>query len=385
MKASMANLTPKSLSKPFSLHPPHLKKQPANTAFPTYLITGLLGSGKTTSLLKLLEQKPEKETWAILVNEFGDISLDDKVLESANVQNVIIKTVQGGCICCTAGHQLSQAIQSLITEQPHLDKLWIEPTGLGHPAGIIDTLSHTPKIHLKNTLATLTAKQLTPERWKKSTVMRDIATLSDVILLTQTDLATTDEIQQSLDIINNLYPKKTEIWQSYDDLKLQTLANLPPIAFKIRESTHMSQPLQTIKATLSNQCIQSLSLQFDAQLQQIHAIGVTFNAQQQFNRVLLKEFFEQNSATLIRTKGLLRTGKNWQLVQWQGSQLSLSDFAWRQDSRIELLLNPDSNESFQFSQTQALENTEYSKISEQDLPAGIISLLNSLLACIHHK
>ena len=385
MKASMTKITPKSLSKPFSLHPPHSKNQPASTAIPTYLVTGLLGSGKTTSLLKLLEQKPENEIWAILVNEFGDISLDDKVLESANVKNVIIQTVQGGCICCTAGHQLCQAIQSLIVEQPNLDKLWIEPTGLGHPAGIIDTLSHTPKIHLKNTLATLTPKQLTPERWKKSAVMRDIATLSDVILLTQTDLATTDEIQQSLDIINTLYPKKTEIWQCYSDLKLQTLVDLTPIAFKIRESTHLTQPLQTLHLKVQNLAIQSLSIQFDEQSKQILAIGVTFDAQLQFNRVLLKEFFAQNSTPLIRAKGLLRTGKNWQLLQWQGSQLSLSDFAWRQDSRIELLLNPNLNEPFKFSQTQALENTEYSKISEQDLPAGVLQLLREFLDCIHHK
>jgi|GEM_PF-485680 len=386
----MADISSTSVQKPLILTAsrPKSKETSSKNPIPTYLITGLLGSGKTTTLLELLKQKPKNEIWGILINEFGEISLDDKLLQSAEIQNVIITTVQGGCICCTAGHQLSQAIQNFINQQKQLDKLWIEPTGLGHPAGIIDTLNQTPQVQLRTTLATLTPKQLTPERWQKSAVMRDIATLSDIILLTQTDLASKEEVQQALKIVEQLYPKKTKVWYSYDALKLQTLIELPPIAFKIRESSHLDQPLQTLQLHSNHHQLQNISVQLSARSKQILALGLSFDSSTQFNRVQLKNFFNQQSEQLIRAKGLVRTGKNWQLLQWQGSQLSLSDFAWRQDSRIELLLNPEASSPFYLtSETEpsTLENKTHPNHSENELPAGILVLLKAFTDCIHEQ
>lgn len=372
MPQILSQLSSQSVSRP-QIH------TQSSQGIPTFLITGLLGSGKTTALLKLLAQKPANEFWAIIINEFGEIGLDDKILENTQTHNVKILNVQGGCICCTAGHQLNQAIQNLLSQAPKIDKLWIEPTGLGHPAGILDTLSQTPQVHLKTTLATLTPKQLTAERWQKSAVMRDIATLSDVILLTQTDLAKPKEIQQSLEILHQLYPAKTHLWQSYNELSLTTLVDLPPIAFKIRENVHFDQPLQSLNWPLSNSKVKTLSIQMDARSQQILAFGFILAASHQFNRVLLKTFFERNAPHLIRAKGLVRTGKNWQLLQWQGAQLSLSDFAWRQDSRLELLLTPD-NPAYQFAPY-----TDFETLDAQSLPAGMVDLMDELLSCIHQK
>lgn len=347
---------------------------------PTYLITGLLGSGKTSLLLHLLKQKPVSESWVILINEFGEIDIDGEILKHLQSQNTEIITVRGGCICCTAGYQLSQAIQAITgrtEEKSKPDKLWIEPTGLGHPAGVIDTLSQLPSIHLKASLAVLTPKQLTPIRWQKSSVMRDIATLADVILLSQTDLASEQEIETANQLLETLYPSKSYIWNQYNEVMLPTLENLPPIAFKILESRHLSAPLRTLKIQPSEKFIQSINLQFDTQSKQIKALGIIIEPQKQFNRVLLKKFFEQHQPNFSRVKGLVRTGKNWQLLQSQSEQLQLSDFAWRQDNRIEFLFAPATPE------LSLTLSSEAPKINFEHLPAGIKRLINAFVQTLN--
>lgn len=339
----------------------------------TFLITGLLGSGKTTALQHFIQQKPAGEIWAIVINEFGEIDIDGAILNHHSSADLMIKSVAGGCICCTAGHQLSQAIQNLISEHPNLDKLWIEPTGLGHPAGVVDTLKQLPQIKLQTTLGVVTPKQLTLQRWQKSAVMRDIVTLADGILLSQTDLATAEQISESQQILTSLYPAKSQIWQDYESISIEQLSKLPKIGFQIYQSSHLQRPLQTLEFRQPTEHINRLWLQIDTQTQQIKAIGCTFLSKVIFNRNLLKSFFVElhtQFQKVPRAKGVIRTGKEWQLLQWQGEQLRLTDFAWRQDSRIEFLVEDG---DLVISQ------------NEQPLPAGIKSLLAQLETCISRR
>ncbi len=64
------------------------------------LITGFLGSGKTTTIRHLLTQKPEDEVWAVLVNEFGEIGIDGALLSDSGA---VLKEIPGGCMCCVNG------------------------------------------------------------------------------------------------------------------------------------------------------------------------------------------------------------------------------------------------------------------------------------------
>ena len=71
--------------------------QPVLAAIPTNIITGFLGAGKTTLIQQLLTNKPANERWAVLVNEFGQIGIDQALMASQD--EVFIKEVAGGCIC----------------------------------------------------------------------------------------------------------------------------------------------------------------------------------------------------------------------------------------------------------------------------------------------
>ncbi|MCP4864093.1 MAG: GTP-binding protein [Alteromonas sp.] len=111
-------------------------------AVPTNIITGFLGAGKTSAILNLLTQKPADERWAILVNEFGEIGIDKSLLDGQlNTQNnVFIREVPGGCMCCAASLPMQIALNQLLAEsRPH--RLIIEPTGLGHPKEVMQVLT----------------------------------------------------------------------------------------------------------------------------------------------------------------------------------------------------------------------------------------------------
>ena len=109
---------------------------------PTHVIAGPLGAGKTSLIQHLMAQKPAHERWAILVNEFGQIGLDAALMSPADDQ-VAIAEVAGGCVCCVNGAPFQIGLSRLLRKvKPH--RLFIEPSGLGHPARIVEQLSVTP-------------------------------------------------------------------------------------------------------------------------------------------------------------------------------------------------------------------------------------------------
>jgi G3E family GTPase len=103
---------------------------------PVTVVTGALGVGKTTAILGALQTKPADQRWAVLVNEFGAVGVDGPVFTAAGVS---VREVAGGCICCTAGLELSVGLVRLLREiRP--DRLFIEPSGAARPAAVIDAL-----------------------------------------------------------------------------------------------------------------------------------------------------------------------------------------------------------------------------------------------------
>ncbi|MEZ9795040.1 GTP-binding protein, partial [Vibrio splendidus] len=78
---------------------------------PTNIITGFLGVGKTSAILNLMKNKPVNERWAVLVNEFGEIGVDGSLIQGNQAtQQVFIREVPGGCMCCAAGLPMQIAL-----------------------------------------------------------------------------------------------------------------------------------------------------------------------------------------------------------------------------------------------------------------------------------
>ena len=86
----------------------------ASRAVPTHIISGFLGAGKTTLLQHLLSQKPENEVWAVLMNEFGQIGVDQQLISQQ--QGYAVKELLGGCLCCSSQLPMQIALSRLLSE-----------------------------------------------------------------------------------------------------------------------------------------------------------------------------------------------------------------------------------------------------------------------------
>ena len=109
---------------------------------PTHLIAGPLGAGKTSLIRHLLAHKPAHERWAVLINEFGQIGLD-QALMTGSYDGVSLSEIPGGCLCCVAGTPFQVGLARLL-RQARPDRLLIEPSGLGHPAELLRQLGQAP-------------------------------------------------------------------------------------------------------------------------------------------------------------------------------------------------------------------------------------------------
>uniref|UniRef100_UPI00036FE6EE CobW family GTP-binding protein n=1 Tax=Pseudomonas asplenii TaxID=53407 RepID=UPI00036FE6EE len=109
---------------------------------PTHVIAGPLGAGKTSLIRHLLAQKPAGERWAVLINEFGQIGLDAALLTRAD-DGIALGEVAGGCVCCVNGAPFQVGLGRLL-RKARPDRLFIEPSGLGHPVQILRQLAAAP-------------------------------------------------------------------------------------------------------------------------------------------------------------------------------------------------------------------------------------------------
>ena len=162
----------------------------------TNIITGFLGSGKSTVILELLAKKPADERWAVLVNEFGEVGIDGGLLASGNDGNVFIREVPGGCMCCAAGLPMQMALNMLLARAKP-DRLIIEPTGLGHPFEVASTLATEHYRELLNIQATLTlvdARKIADERYTRHTTFNQQLEIADVIVASKSDLYGMDDL-----------------------------------------------------------------------------------------------------------------------------------------------------------------------------------------------
>ncbi|CAM3663593.1 hypothetical protein BS639_01105 [Rouxiella silvae] len=155
----------------------------------TNLITGFLGSGKTTTVLHLLANKPQNEKWAVLVNEFGEIGIDGALLADSGA---VLKEIPGGCMCCVNGLPMQIGLNMLL-KQAKPDRLLIEPTGLGHPKQILSLLTsdvYQSWLTLNATLCLLDARQLADPRVVANENFRDQLAAADIIIANKTDAYT---------------------------------------------------------------------------------------------------------------------------------------------------------------------------------------------------
>lgn len=313
---------------------------------PVHLITGFLGVGKTTAINHLMAQKPQGERWALVVNEFGQIGVDASLLDAGD--DIQVKEIPGGCICCALGLTLSVTLVNLL-QRFKPDRLFIEPTGLGHPAGILDLLQgeqFNEVLELHPVITLVDARQLDDPRVMAHETFQDQISLADILVFNKTDLAAAEQIERAVQQAEQLFPPKLAVLTCQQgQLPLRVLDSAVQLIAASREHKQVAGHDNT--ASLIRQggaTLPFLALPQPGQpvCQQgdglgAYSVGWVFHRDDAFDEDRLYQWVDQQK-DLLRLKGVFRVGsKTWRSFNKVGSELVVQPVAYRRDSRLELI------------------------------------------------
>ena len=173
---------------------------------PVTIITGFLGSGKTTLLNRFIREYPEKK-FAIIENEFGEISLDSELI--IGIDNNNICELANGCICCTLNDDLADLLKDLLRSGKKFDHLLVETTGIADPSTVVQVFFSDYEVktrYLMDSVICLVDTLNFSTSLKEGHEAREQVCMSDLILLNKVDLASPEMIRESREYIERLNP-----------------------------------------------------------------------------------------------------------------------------------------------------------------------------------
>lgn len=181
------------------------------SAVPLNLITGFLGAGKTTAIRHLLAARRDGERWAVLVNEFGQVGIDQAVLGG---EGIAIKEVPGGCLCCANQLPLQVALSQLLA-RARPDRVLIEPTGLGHPARVLEMLREPhwrAALDVRATLTLVDARELADPRVLAHETFNAQVEAADVLVFSKDDALGDGDRERACEFAAALLPPKAHVF-----------------------------------------------------------------------------------------------------------------------------------------------------------------------------
>jgi len=302
---------------------------------PTYVIAGPLGAGKTSLIRQLMAQRPTNERWAVLINEFGQIGLDAALL-STGEDGIALAEVAGGCLCCVNGAPFQVGLGRLLRKsRPH--RLFIEPSGLGHPLQVLAQLRQAPwrgvlavqPIIMVLDAETLACGQPLPEAQREALAEAGLVVVNKI-----DDVA----VEKRLWIKSQLIDSKTLLTNN-GFLGVSYLEQLP------------INPVSGGVDNIPDAKESPVALWIDAfrPITAVHnqaeawSIGWRWHPERIFDEEKLRAWL--STTQWRRAKGVVRVGDNWQsfnavdnvMPGWQASE-------WRKDSRLELIFRQPQNE-----------------------------------------
>jgi G3E family GTPase len=178
--------------------PPYIcgrKEQGMSEKVPVTVLTGYLGAGKTTLLNRILSE-PHGKKYAVIVNEFGEIGIDNDLVVGADEE---VFEMNNGCICCTVRGDLIRIIDGLMRRKGKFDAIIVETTGLADPAPVAQTFFVDDAVGKKTKLdavVTVADAKWLNERLKDAPEAKNQIAFADVILLNKTDLVGARQLRE---------------------------------------------------------------------------------------------------------------------------------------------------------------------------------------------
>lgn len=315
---------------------------------PVHLITGFLGSGKSTLIHRLIEQKPAGERWAVLINEFGQVGIDQAMF--AERDDLVVKGLPGGCLCC----QLAFVMQATLVNLLHRhrpDRLIIEPSGLGHPAGLLEVLrgeAFAEALAVHDIIAVLDPRRLDDPRAREHETFRDQLEMADAVVLTMTDLASPEQGRAARELAESHWPPRRWVAEApHGRLPLSLLLDSRPseAAEKGPGEASASEAHRALRQDggilMLDDFAEVSPERGRPQRESGTALGYVtlgwrWHPDDRFDLDRVAALLGELPAGL-RVKGVLHTEAGWKLYNRADGTVSLTASAWRRDSRLELI------------------------------------------------
>lgn len=303
------------------------------TPIATNLILGFLGTGKTTAIRHLLAQRPEGETWAVLVNEFGEVGIDGALLAETGVH---VREVPGGCMCCVSGLPMQIALNSLIMRS-RPDRLLIEPTGLGHPRKVLRTLGgehYRSVLDLRASIALVDPRHLDDPRVRGNENFQAQVAAADVLVANKTDLCQASELAAFEAWARSLEPARQQIGQTTQGrvppawLDLPGAGELPAPAAGHRHSGRTGE-----RPWLA---LEQAPWQWRENRGEGHfSLGWRVHPATRFSAAALAPMIRD--PRWLRLKGVVHTDQGWLAINAVAGEARLQPVAAAAESRLELI------------------------------------------------
>jgi G3E family GTPase len=172
-----------------------IDKTATTDKIPVTVLTGYLGAGKTTLLNRILSEQHGKK-YAVIVNEFGEIGIDNDLVVGADEE---VFEMNNGCICCTVRGDLMRILTDLMRKKGNFDAIIVETTGLADPAPVAQTFFVDENVGRQTKLdavVTVADAKWLNDRLKDAPEAKNQIAFADVILVNKTDLVTAAELSE---------------------------------------------------------------------------------------------------------------------------------------------------------------------------------------------
>ncbi|MDI1293813.1 MAG: GTP-binding protein [Methylobacter sp.] len=266
---------------------------------PVFIISGFLGSGKTTLLNRLLSHAPKS---AVIINEFGTTPIDQQLLREHQVP---LSTLVGGCLCCQVIGSLTPLLKNLRMawdsgDRP-FERLIIETSGVANPEPVLDILLRerwlAKRYSLQGVITTVSAV-MDEDYFDYFPEAQAACAWADTVVMTQTDLATAEQIERISARLSQLAPAATRLTAVQGEIDPDVLLNFPKKFRRLRGTEELDLP---------DHGFSSISLQLEHPL--------PWERLQQALKYLVSHYPKQ----LVRLKGMVYTPEQNQPLLVQGA------------------------------------------------------------------
>jgi G3E family GTPase len=298
---------------------------------PTHVIAGPLGAGKTSLIKHLLTQRPVGERWAVLINEFGQIGLDAALL-TQDADGIALGEVAGGCLCCVNGAPFQIGLGRLLRKAKP-DRLFIEPSGLGHPARLLEQLNEAPWVGVLSVQPCVLVLDVQSLAAGKPLPAAQQETLNSagLLVLNKAEGLDMDDRQR----IAAQLPPRPLYWTQQALLPLNELPGVQARAVAGMDNFIVPKGLAQMPAIWTNP---SLPICLSQEQEGGWSIGWRWHPSQTFDVALIVQWLE--SLCWRRAKLVIHSADGWVSANaLDNSELEWKPSEWRQDSRIELIFS----------------------------------------------